>query len=270
MADELGARMKAYEAHETQRRFLEGLPVVVRLDGKRFSRWTHGLARPYDDRLSGLMVDTARHLVEETGACIGYTQSDEISLILEAPRSADGKDGDVFLHGRVQKLTSILASMGTAFFNLRLPGRIPERAERPALFDCRAFVVPHREEAANVLLWRELDATKNSLSMAARHHYPHAALLNKSSAEQHELLHEVGVNWNDYPAFFKRGTFVQRRKVSRPFSAQELAELPEKHAARSNPGLVVERTVVQTIEMPPFRKVTNRVAVVFDGAEPLT
>lgn len=67
MTDALGERMKAYEAPEAQRRFLEGVPIVVRIDGKRFSRWTRGLARPFDPRLSNIMVDTTVHLVRETG-----------------------------------------------------------------------------------------------------------------------------------------------------------------------------------------------------------
>ncbi|MEN0061405.1 MAG: tRNA(His) guanylyltransferase Thg1 family protein [Myxococcota bacterium] len=221
------------------------------------------MKRPYDERLSELMVQTTIHLVEETGACIGYTQSDEISLVLE------NREGELYLRGRVQKLTSILASMATAFFNLKVQASIPERAERPALFDCRAFVVPSREEAANVLLWRELDATKNSVSMASRHHYGHGELMNKSQSEMQDLLHEVGVNWNDYPSFFKRGTFVQRRKVLRPFSDEERDHLPEKHAARTQPDLVVERTTIAPVEMPPFRRVTNRTAVVFEGSQPV-
>ena len=128
--------------------------------------------------------------------------------------------------------------------------------------------MPTREEAINTLLWRERDASKNSLSMAARHYYPHAALDGLRGPELHERLHEAGVNWNDYPAVFKRGTFVRRESVRRPFDADELESLPAQHEARRNPELVIERTVVQAIEMPPFDKVSNRIAVVFDGASP--
>ncbi|MCB9766509.1 MAG: hypothetical protein H6739_42435, partial [Alphaproteobacteria bacterium] len=193
-----------------------------------------------------------------------YTQSDEISLIFYSDRS----DRAIFLDGRIQKMTSILASMATAMFNAGLPDAIPEKEGRRALFDCRVWTVPTREEAANVLLWRELDATKNSISMAARAHYSHNALHGKSGAQMQELLWQKGVNWNDYPAFFKRGTFVRRETTRRRFSAEELEKLPPKHAARQNPDLVVERTDVRVIEMPPFRTVTNRVAAVFEGATP--
>ena len=260
----LGDRMKAYERREAGRRLLPLVPLCVRLDGKRFSRWTHGLARPYDPRLSRLMIDTTRRLVDETAAVIGYTQSDEISLVL----FSDDPKRQLFLDGRVQKLVSVLASIATATFNQLAHDALPERRGRPAIFDARAWSVPTKAEAVNVLLWRERDATKNSLSMAAREHYPHEQLLNRKGAELHELLHEKGVNWNDYPAFFKRGTFVQRRRVLRPFRAEELALLPEKHEARRNPELVVERSELRELEMPPFGKVVNREAVVFEGAEP--
>jgi len=260
----LGDRMKRYEKREAGRRLMPLVPACVRIDGKRFSRWTNGLARPYDERLSRAMIETTKRLVDETGAVIGYTQSDEISLVLF---TSDPKQ-QLFLDGRLQKLASILASMTTAFFNAEVAQRIPERRDRPAIFDARVWSVPNRDEAANTLLWRERDATKNSLSMAAREHYSHGELMNRDGAQLHDLLHAVGVNWNDYPAFFKRGTFVQRQRVGRPFSADEIAALPPKHAARSNPDLIVERTVLRELVMPPFGRVKNRTQVIFDAAAP--
>lgn len=260
----LGDRMKGYERVEAGRRLMPLLPICARIDGKRFSKWTASLERPFDRRLSQLMVDVTIRLVADTGAVIGYTQSDEINLVLYS----DDRKRQVFLDGRVQKLTSILASMTTAYFNAGAREVLPERADDPALFDCRCWALPTREEAVNALLWRERDASKNSLSMAARHHYPHAQLEHKKAPQLHELLHQAGVNWNDYPPFFKRGTFVRRETVVRPFAAEELAALPEKHAARSTPELAVERTLVRAIEMPPLDKVVNRVAVVFEGAAP--
>lgn len=261
-----GERMKAYEGAEAARRFLPGLPVIARIDGKRFSRWTHGLPRPYDPRLSEVMIEVTGWLVEQTGARVGYTQSDEITLVLHV----DNIGQQVFLDGRIQKLVSILASMATSRFNDLARVAIPERADQPAMFDCRCWTVPSLEEAANTVLWRERDATKNSLQMAARHHHPHSALDGKAGPEMHELLRQVGVNWNDYPAFFKRGSFLRRETVRTPFTAEELAALPEKHAARRDPGLVIERSRVQRLEMPPFDKVVNRVGVVFDGEAPQT
>lgn len=84
------------------------------------------------------------------------------------------------------------------------------------------------------------------------------------------MLFQRGVNFNDYPASFKRGTYVQRRTEYARFSAEELDRLPPKHEARRNPDLVVERRVVRALEMPIITKVLNREAVMFDGAEPVT
>ena len=79
--DELGDRMKFYEGFETSRRFLPGLPLYARIDGRGFSKFTHGMNRPYDQRMIDAMVATTRILVEKTHATVGYCQSDEISLV---------------------------------------------------------------------------------------------------------------------------------------------------------------------------------------------
>jgi len=261
--DAFGDRMKGYESAEAGRRFVAGQPVCARLAGKTFRHFTRGMERPFEARLSGIMQDVTTRLVEETNACMGYTQSDEISLVYWSERP----ESQIFFDGRIQKLNSVLASMCTAWFNELFRGRFQQ--DKLAYFDCRVWQTPDLVEAANVFLWRELDATKNSISMAARAHYAHRELQDKSGAEMMEMLRAKGVDWEAYPDFFKRGTFVQRRKVLRRFSAEELDALPEKHEARRNPELIVERTEVRRLAMPPFSKVKNRPQVIFEGAEPV-
>lgn len=258
-------RMKLYELQEAGRHLLPLLPVMARLDGKAFHTFCKGLARPFDERMSQLMMLTAKFLLEETGACIVYTQSDEISLVWH---SEDFKR-QVYLNGRSAKMTSILAGMASAFFCRQVPNFIPEKAEALPVFDCRVWVVPNQVEAANAILWREQDATKNSIQAASQALYPQKDLLGCQRSDQMEMLHAKGINWNDYPAFFKRGTFYQRRTISQPFTVEEIDGLPPKHAARTNPDLVVERRVTQELEMPPFGKVVNRVEVIFEGVEPM-
>jgi tRNA(His) 5'-end guanylyltransferase len=205
------------------------------------------------------MISTTEHLVEKLGARMGYTQSDEISLVLYS----EDYSREIYFGGKLQKIVSVSASMTTAFFNHRAATLFPEKPL--ALFDSRAWVVPTLEEAANALLWREVDATKNSISMAARAHYPHKALHQKSGASMIEMLGEVGVNWDDYPTFFKRGTFVQRRPVMRKFTAEELERLPKQHQARTQPDLMLMRHEITRLEMPPFARVKNRADVIFRG-----
>ncbi len=265
--DPLGDRMKEYEMAEAGRRALPGLPTLARLDGKAFHTFTKGLERPYDARLHALMDATTRHLVKESGALIGYTQSDEISLLYYASSARS----EPFLGGRFQKLTSILAAMATAFFNRQLAQALPEKAERLPIFDCRVWVVPSLEEAANTLLWREQDAAKNSVAMAAQAKISHSDLQGKSTREQQELLFQRhGINWNDYPARSKRGGWFRRVEVTRGFTADELEKLPPLHAARKDPGLQVVRHDILPLEMPPFSRVKNRVGVIFHGEAPLT
>ncbi len=265
MRDDLGDRMKMYEMEEAGRRCAPGLPILARIDGRSFSRFTSGLERPFDRRLSELMVETLKFLVHETGASCGYTQSDELTLAWHAP----DPESQILFDGRISKLVSVLASLTTVYFNRHLPRLLPaEYADRLPHFDARVWTVPSREEGANVFLWREFDASKNSISMAARAHYSHKQLDNKNGAEMIEMLRDKGVDWHEYPSFFKRGTYVQRRKTLRRFRADELEVLPPRHEARSNPDLMVERTDYVALDMPPLKTIRNRVEVIFDGAEP--
>ena len=266
MKDDLGNRMKLYENAESDRRLMPLLPVLARIDGRAFHAFTRGMERPFDAAFSACMVDTTAALVRDTGACMGYTQSDEITLAWHV----DNLKSQIWFNGRVAKMTSQLAAQATLIFYCMTLERMPKYAERMPTFDARVWNVPNRTEGANVFLWREWDATKNSVSMAAAAYYSHKALMGKNSSQKHDMLHDKGVNWNDYPAFFKRGTYVQRRTVRTQFSAEELERLPEKHEARNNPSLIVERQVCAVLDMPPFDTVTNRVAVIFDGLEHLT
>lgn len=266
MSDSLGDRMKLYEGMEAGRRLMPLLPVLARIDGRAFHSFTRGMRRPYDDDLSDAMADTTKALVRETGACMGYTQSDEITLAWHASNSKS----QIWFDGRVAKMTSQLAAQATLIFYRLVVRRMdPKYAERLPTFDARVWNVPNRTEGANVFLWREWDATKNSVTMAAFAYYSHKALLGKNSPQKHDMLHAKGVNWNDYPAFFKRGTYVQRRLTREPFTAEELDLLPPKHAARTNPALVVERSECSILQMPPLGTVVNREAVIFEGAEPV-
>ncbi len=262
--DSLGNRMKEYEMAEAGRMLIPGLPIMLRLDGKGFSTFTRGLERPFDKRLTDLMVATTKFLVEETNAIVGYHQSDEISLVLftEKPES------QLFFDGRIQKLTSVVSSMATAYFNRNLEVSLPEKKDKFAYFDCRVWNVPNLVEAANTLVWRELDATKNAISMAAQHYYSHKELQNKNGKEKQEMLFQKGVNFNDYPSFFKRGSYIRRVKKFIKFTTEEISKLPEKHAARLDSDLVVERSVVERVELPPITRVANKVDVLFNGTAP--
>jgi tRNA(His) 5'-end guanylyltransferase len=221
--------------------------------------------RPFDGTFNCMMVAVTVNLVEETGAIIGYTQSDEITLIFYG----DDLESQIFFGGKPYKMTSVLAALASVKFNAMIKTTFPEKARWLPVFDCRVWIVPSKEEAVNVLVWREQDATRNSILMAGQCYYSHKQLDGKKTDMIQEMLHEKGVNWAEYHSAFKRGTYVQRRKVVRKFSCDEIERLPQKHAARKNPDLEIERTEVKVLEMPPILKVANRVGVVFGGEEPV-
>lgn len=266
--DELGDRMKHYEnLGVSGMRLLPMIPIVARIDGRSFHNFTKGMKRPFDEEFSNAMTHALIHLVKHTGASIGYTQSDEISLVW----CQDSFKSEVWFDGRVAKMTSQLAAQATlAFYREVVKTMPPEFAERLPTFDVRIWNVPTKDEAVNALIWRELDATKNSVSMAAHHYFSHKFLQGKNTSTKRELLlSEKGIRWEDYPTHFKRGTYVQRVKKLTKFSADEIERLPKKHEARSNPDLMIERSVVEVVELPPLTKISNRVEVVFEGQQPI-
>ncbi len=263
----LGDRMKLYEGFESERRFMPRLPVIARIDGRAFHSFTRGLERPFDSRLRELMFKCTRFLVEETNALIGHTQSDEISLIWHPAET----NSEIFFGGKVLKMASQLAALASVAFNRMLPEILPDKDSEHPTFDARVWNVPDRQEAVNYLIWREQDSIRNSISMAARAVFSHNQLHKKTGDEMQEMMfQEKGINWNDYPVGCKRGLYVRRTTVVRKFDMDEIDNLPAKHEARRNPDLVVERSYIDTIDLPQLTKMENLIAVIFEGEKPLT
>jgi tRNA(His) guanylyltransferase len=165
---------------------------------------------------------------------------------------------DVFFSGKVQKIASVVASMAAAKFARVCP---PGFEERLPHFDARVFQLPDKMEAANVFLWRAMDARKNAISMAAQAEFSHRQLHGKGQADMLAMLADAGIDFEAIPASFRRGTFVRREVVTRLLTDDELERIPEKH----RPTGPVERNHMAVIDMPPFNKVTNRIEVIFDG-----
>jgi tRNA(His) 5'-end guanylyltransferase len=261
--DALGDRMKKYERMETNRTLMPGLPIMVRLDGRGFSKFTRGMTRPFHEPMSRAMIETARYLVEETHASFAYTQSDEITLGFW---SDDPKNEPLF-GGRVQKLVSVYAGMATSKFMEQTMLRMPGRVKRLPVLDARVFNMPNLDEMAECVLFRALECAKNSITMAASAYYPHRELHGKSGGVKHEMLHAKGINWADYPEFFKNGTFLRRETATAEVSAERMARIPEKHR-HLHTGKASRSSVVEAA-MPPFARVANPVEVLFYGAAPI-
>ncbi|WP_405883691.1 hypothetical protein OG747_36910 [Streptomyces sp. NBC_01384] len=198
----LGDRMKAYEAaHRTV------LPrrtyTLLRLDGRAFHNYLRGCERPFDDTFMADMDAVAEALCTEiSGAAFAYTQSDEISILV-TDFAALGTQP--WFGGVVAKVLSVSASLATAVLNERRPGK-------RALFDARVFTLADPVEVANYFLWRQRDAVRNSISMAAQSRFSHKRLHGVSSGGMQELLwSEAGINWSNYPDACKRGRTTVRQ-----------------------------------------------------------
>lgn len=256
MTDEFGNRMKMYESKEISNKLDSSKPIIVRIDGKNFSKYTKRLAKPYDETFSHLMIDVTKFLVKETNAKIGYTQSDEITLVLYS----NDPEKEVFFDGKTQKLISVISSLATAKFNQLANNKLSTKlVPEFATFDCRVFQVPDKIEAANALLWRTIDAKKNSISMATRAHYSASEMHLKNSLEKLEMLLDKGVDWNLFPAFFKFGSFVATRLVDKEFTAEELDRIPKEHI----PKLPVRRKSVIDLDLYDFSEIENKIGIIF-------
>src|SRR5580704_3895004 len=202
MKDDLGRRMK--QDYEDALRLV--LPrrsyVVIRIDGRGFHTFTKNLERPYSRQLADALDQAALALCQEMIGCrFAYGQSDEYSFLLT---DFEKENSPLWFDGNVQKMVSVSASLFTAYFNRAFPG------DAVAAFDSRVLVISQRSEVQKYFLWRQLDASANSINMLASAHYPHAELSGKSNAAKHEMLFAKGVNWAKQPADFKRGRVVRR------------------------------------------------------------
>lgn len=225
---ELDKRMKGYYEEIPKAKLMRRTPVIIRLDGKAFHTFTRGFQKPFDDILISSMQDTMKYLCENIQGCVlGYTQSDEITLVLVDYKKLNSS---AWFDYEVQKMCSISASMATMAFNKffkikvnnyteyyyeawnhndeedKYINTINNALDRGAMFDSRVFNIP-KEEVTNCLFWRQDDASKNSIQMVGQANFSHKELQGKSCNDiQNMLLTERGINWNDLPTYKKRGS----------------------------------------------------------------
>lgn len=218
--DDLGVRMKEFYEQISKTRLMRRTPVAIRIDGKAFHTFTRGFQKPFDKVLMKAMQETTKYLCENVQGCVfGYTQSDEITLILVDYKELNTS---AWFDYEVQKLCSISASMATMAFNKFFYNMVMEEtaggeftegiagihlnaAEKGAMFDARCFNIP-KEEVTNLVYWRQLDATRNSIQMVGQANFSHKELQNKTCNDiQDMLMLQKGINWNNFPVDCKRG-----------------------------------------------------------------
>lgn len=229
----IGDRMKNNYENITRYYLTRRMPVIIRLDGRSFHTFTRGFKKPFDDILVNTMQDTMKYLCENIQGCVlGYTQSDEISLVLTDYAELTT---DAWFGNNLQKMCSVSASMTTLAFNKFFSGRVqefmsdccddldgyifPEKRNdydhaakvyfnkfNAAMFDSRVFTIP-KEEVCNYLIWRQQDATRNSIQSVGQANFSQKELHGKSCNNiQDMLMTQRGINWNDYSTTLKRGS----------------------------------------------------------------
>lgn len=221
--DDLGTRMKEFYEQVPKTRLTRRTPVAIRIDGKAFHTFTRGFDKPFDKVLGNAMVATMKYLCENIQGCVfGYTQSDEITLILIDYQKFTSS---AWFDYEVQKMCSIAASMATMEFNRRFNEEVNNwyytcpidiskddlfytyvnSIKKGAMFDARCFNIP-KEEVCNLIYWRQLDATRNSIQMVGQANFSHNELQNCSCNDiQDKLMLEKLINWNNYETRWKRG-----------------------------------------------------------------
>lgn len=237
--DDLGCRMKTFYEQIPKTKLMRRCPVAIRCDGRSFHTFTRKFQKPFDEVLIKTMQETMKYLCENIQGCVlGYTQSDEITLILVDYKKLTSS---AFFDYEVQKICSITASMATMAFNKFLKenideyslnnmgtsfilhgetGRLSDKEKnilknimiyeeayhKGAMFDARCFNIP-KEEVTNLVYWRQLDATRNSIQMVGQANFSHKELQNKSCNDiQDMLMTQKGINWNNLPTYQKRGS----------------------------------------------------------------
>ena len=225
--DSLGDRMKSFYEAIPKTYLMRRTPVIIRIDGKAFHSFTRNFNKPFDMVLSRTMSETMKALCENIQGCVlGYTQSDEITLVLQDYKELKTQ---AWFDYNVQKMCSIAASMATLYFNKyferfayeaiensefglenSLLDAYKNSIEKGGMFDARCFNIPI-DEVTNCLIWRQQDASRNSIEMVGRYYLGHKKLYKKNGSDiQDMLMSEFKINWNDYPTRFKRGTCAIR------------------------------------------------------------
>lgn len=263
---DLAERMKKYEKVPSNT-LVKRIPVILRIDGKAFHSFTKGMQRPFDNTLSICMNETAKYLVENIQGCkLAYVQSDEISLLLT---DYEKINTDAWFGYGVQKMASISASMATVGFNKEWitqqvfykSGSGDEKSDyfdnlKLAMFDSRAFNIP-KEEVCNYFIWRQQDATRNSIQMLGQSNFSHKELQNKDcNIIQDMLMLQKNINWNDTPTIYKRGCCVYKQKTVANFEFAGVSINIDKQIGMRGSGTIRNKVVVDT-EIPIFTQDRN-------------
>lgn len=219
MTDSLGDRMKEYE-DVSKHRLVRRMPAILRLDGRAFHTVTRNMRKPFDEGFINCMRMAALHMIQAVQtAQLVYVQSDEISILL---KDYTRLETEAWFDGQIQKMVSISAALCSNQFNIWLKANF-EAYHPPQVFDSRVFNIP-KEDVCNYFIWRQKDASRNSINSLGQAHFSHTELLNKSQNDVLDMLHAKGIAWNHMETTHKRGFCVVRHKSTDPIVGDLVAE----------------------------------------------
>lgn len=241
----------------SETRLIPGIPVIARLDGRAFHTLTRNAEKPYDKGFIDCMEETCKALIREFNTDIGYVQSDEISLVWSSL--------DIF-DGRVQKLCSVMAGVAAVTFNNALCGCDLYYSVKTPVFDCRIWQVPSLSIAADNLMWREMDASKNSINMAAYSIFAARELENVPAKHRLEMLEAEGFHWNLLDSRLKRGSFFKKVTELKTLTEEEREKIPVQHRPDENQKF--ERSTIKRMDWWKLTSMLNTMEVLFLDAEP--
>lgn len=216
-------RMKQNYEHVYRIKLPKRMPVILRLDGKAFHTFTKNMDKPFDAELIDLMQNTTKYLLENIqNAVLGYTQSDEISILL---MNYSKFTTESWFDNTLQKMVSISAAMASAFATLEYNYNhlydneaVPIPPRKYIHFDSRAFVLPE-SEVNNYFVSRQQDCQRNSIQMVAQSLYSHESLQNLSCRdliEKIEFDENITKKYDDYSFVEQNGSVIL--KYGNPFN----------------------------------------------------
>jgi len=232
----LGDRMKGYE-NVARNYLVRRMPVILRIDGRSFHTFCKGFEKTFDYCVLSSMDETMLYLCQNIQNCVfGYTQSDEISLVLVDYKTINTEP---WFDNNIQKISSVGASMATMKFNYEFSWNVMDQIDmdqanaslyieryykknqahqgavdvKQAMFDCRCFNVPETD-VCNYFIWRQKDAIRNSILSVGQANFSHKELQKKNCNQIKEMLKEYkNINWDELPADEKQGAACYKDSI---------------------------------------------------------
>lgn len=192
---------------------MDDIPLILRLDGRSFSKYTKklNLEKPFDKRLRDIFIEVSKDLIKEFNPKYVYTFSDEINILFEA----------IPFNGRIEKIDSVISSFISASFMKHLILKrdlfdVDIFSLKVPSFDCR--IISTSTHTKEYFKWRQDEAWRNCLNSYAQYilnkthnNKETANLLYKlNKSDINELLFENGINIAHVPTWHKRGVCLHK------------------------------------------------------------